>query len=231
MKDQRTRIVLSLCDRTGVMVQPWLDAGYECWIVDTQHPEGEHRDGNLVKVGADITTWLPPRADYRICFAFPPCTNLAGSGARWFRSKGLSGLADGIRLVDAARTIAEWTGAPWMLENPVGTLSSYWREPDYAFDPCDYAGYPGGEDERYTKRTQLWTGGGFVMPAPRPQAPTGPNPIHWASPGDDRGDRRSVTPRGFAHAVFQANEQSGASLEDYRQANRHPELPLAGGAA
>ena len=31
-------LVLSLCDRTGVMVEPWRQAGYQCHIVDVQHP-------------------------------------------------------------------------------------------------------------------------------------------------------------------------------------------------
>jgi hypothetical protein len=25
-----------------------------------------------------------------------------------------------------------------MIENPVSTVSTYWRKPDYTFDPCDY---------------------------------------------------------------------------------------------
>ena len=32
----RTLRVLSLCDRTGVMVRPWHDAGHECTTVDMQ---------------------------------------------------------------------------------------------------------------------------------------------------------------------------------------------------
>jgi hypothetical protein len=88
-------IVLSLCDRTGQMVQPWLEAGYECWIVDVQHAPGETREGRLVKVGADLTRgYLPPRRDYAAAFAFPACTNLAVSGARWFQEKGLRGLLE-----------------------------------------------------------------------------------------------------------------------------------------
>lgn len=83
-------IVLSLCDYTGVMDQPWLEAGYECWIVDTRHEPGVHRNPdnpNLVRVGTDVRDWLPPRMDYVMAFAFPPCTHLAVSGARWFRKK------------------------------------------------------------------------------------------------------------------------------------------------
>lgn len=198
--------VLSLCDRTGVMVEPWLEAGYECWIVDIQHDEGEHREGNLVTVGADVTTWLPPKGDYTAAFAFPPCTHLANSGARWFKDKGLGKLAEGIALVEACHRILQWTEAPWMLENPVGQLSTYWRKPDHYFDPCDYGGYLGGEDDTYTKKTCLWTGNGFVMPEKEPVEPVDGSRMHSFHPEmENRSDLRSVTPEGFARAVFEAN--------------------------
>jgi len=105
--EERPPIVLSLCDRTGNMVRPWLDAGHECWIVDLQHPDGEHRDGNLVRVGADVLTWLPPRRDFLFVAAFPPCTDLAVSGARWYRDKGLGALARAAELVDRCRQVCE----------------------------------------------------------------------------------------------------------------------------
>jgi len=37
--------VISLFDLTGIMVQPWLDAGYEAWIVDVQHPVAYRHHG------------------------------------------------------------------------------------------------------------------------------------------------------------------------------------------
>jgi hypothetical protein len=207
------RIVLSLCDRTGNMVRPWLAAGWECWIVDMQHEPGEHRDPDnplLVRVGADVTRWLPPRREYRIVFGFPPCTNLAVSGSRWFRTKGLAGLIDGLRVVEGTREIAEWCEAPWMIENPVSTLSSYWRKPDFLFDPCDYARLA-GEHEAYTKRTCLWVGNGFVMPEPRPLPPELGSKMHRLPPSEDRGDLRSITPLGFARAVYLANHKESGS--------------------
>ena len=202
-------IVLSLCDLTGNMVRPWREAGFECWIVDLQHPAGEqHIDddhmGRLVRVGADITDWLPPRRDYVACFAFPPCTDLAVSGARWFKDKGLGALIDGLTLVERCRRICEWTGAPWMLENPVSTISTYWRQPDYKFDPYEYAGWS-GKDETYTKRTCLWTGGGFVMPEREPLQPELGSKMHLLPPSPDRANLRSATPNGFARAVLLAN--------------------------
>lgn len=198
--------MLSLCDYTTVTAQPWADAGFLCYCVDAQHEPGEHREGNIVRVGADLLTWLPPLADYAFVAAFPPCTNLAVSGARWFKDKGLSGLADGLRLVERCEQIAQWTGAPWFVENPVSTLASYWREPDYRFDPYEYGGYEGGHGDGYTKRTCLWTGGGFVMPEPQPiQLAFDHDRIHRAPPGPERANFRSATPRGFAQAVFEFN--------------------------
>lgn len=198
-------IVLSLCDRTGVMVEPWLAEGYECWIVDVQHEPGEHVDGRLVRVGADIRTWLPPRRDYAAAFAFPPCTNLAVSGARWFQEKGMRGLIDGLELVERCREILNWTDAPWCLENPVSVISSYWRKPDYTFQPWHY-----GDLE--SKKTCLWTGNGFVMPTPiHATQPAGVTERVWRmAPSADRGDRRSITAPGFARAVFAANQRKVA---------------------
>lgn len=206
--------VLSLCDRTGVMVEPWLRSGFDCTIVDIQHDGVERAkfsdDAWLTKVGADVATWLPPLDEYAIVFAFPPCTHLAVSGARWWQEKGLGALIDGLRLVEACRRICEWTGAPWMLENPIGSLSSYWREPDWKFDPYEYAGYPGGENDTYTKRTCLWVGNGFRIPPRRPLEAVDGSKFHLLAPSPDRADERSVTPRGFARAVFEANVQSVA---------------------
>jgi hypothetical protein len=193
--------VLSLCDRTGVMVEPWLAAGYRAVIVDEQHPPGVACDGNLWRIGADVRTYNPAGIPFAIIFAFPPCTHLAVSGARWFEDKGLEALHDAIGLVVACKRICEASGAPWMLENPVGTLSSYWRKPDYTFQPWQYG-------DTYTKKTCLWTGGGFVMPEPwiahRPADVKAS--IHLMPPSADRGDKRSITPEGFARAVFAANE-------------------------
>lgn len=205
---RRRGIVLSLCDRTANMVRPWAEAGYQCYCVDIQHPRGLTRNGNVTLIGVDLLSWLPPREEYAIAFAFTPCTHLAVSGARWFKDKGLGALVEGLELFHRGIEILDWTGAPYMAENPVGTISSYYRKPDHAFDPCGYAGYlPEGEQEgeAFTKKTCLWTGGGFVMPEARPVPPTLGSFIHSLPPSADRGDLRSITPMGFARAVFEAN--------------------------
>ncbi|NUX58694.1 hypothetical protein [Paraburkholderia youngii] len=209
--------VISLFDVSGRMVQPWLDAGYECWIVDIQHPPayetgGITSEGRLHRVHWDLTKpWLCPVARERIAFvaAFPPCDHLAVSGARWFKGKGLRLLAKSVELFATAAEFCEWSGAPYLIENPVSTISSYWRAPDRLFHPYEFTGYE--PMDNYTKKTCLWTGGGFVMPEPSrvPYALIGApdDRIHKCPPGPERHNIRSATPLGFARACFAYNER------------------------
>ena len=82
-------VVLSLCDRTGNMVQPWLDNGYHAITVDLQPATNPNQ--NREHIIADVTNWKPPlrHGTPKIVFAFPPCTHLAVSGARWYQEKGM----------------------------------------------------------------------------------------------------------------------------------------------
>src|ERR1700753_2679415 len=139
---------LFLFDYSTVAARPWAESCVLCYCIDVQHPAGESRDGNIVKVGADVLTYLPPMCEYVFGCAFPPCTDIAVSGARWFSGKGLYALSDSIRLFARAAQILEWIGAPYYMENPVSVISSHWRKPDYTFNPCDYG-------DPYTKKTCL----------------------------------------------------------------------------
>lgn len=198
---------LFLCNRTENMIRPWLDAGIPCLTVDLRdadrpHPLRTHLRQDVQRIR------VPDRPAF--VAAFPPCTDLAVSGARWYRGKGLRALIRALETVEACREICEASGAPYMIENPVGTLATYWREPDFSFDPCDYG-------DPYTKRTLLWTGNGFVMPpvvmpgdlfeAPTWVEPSEGSKMHRMS--SSWSDRRSATPRGFAAAVFRTNGRPG----------------------
>jgi len=208
---------ISLFDYTGVMMEPWLEGGYECHIFDSQHKPGsfQHSSG-LWKHGYDLRN-IPLALlemlgeDIRFVSCFPPCNHLSISGARWFKGKGLRLLAQSIDLFATSSEFSELSGAPYLIENPQSTISTYWREPDHKFHPAHYSGYVGGE-EAYTKETWLWTGGGFVMPPRQMHGDLFDMPdttyIHHQSPGEERANIRSATPRGFAIAI----------LED-----RHPE--------
>jgi hypothetical protein len=159
--------------------------------------------------------------------AFPPCTDLANSGSRHWAKKRLENPSFQDEAADTCRIaadIADYFGVPYMIENPVGKLSTLWRKPDYTFHPCDYAGYLPEDDkhpdfpdiiparDRYFKKTCLWTGNGFVIP-PRalilPKEEDKDNP-GWAKTGGKSSRTkmiRSLTPRGFARAVFESNSK------------------------
>jgi hypothetical protein len=209
-------IVVSLFDVSGKMVEPWLNQGYECWIVDIQHPPaystcGVTTEGNLHKVHYDLTKpWLPPFDKNRIAFvaAFPPCDHLAVSGSRWFTGKGLRKLSTAVEMFATAAEFCEWANAPYLIENPVSTISSYWRKPDHTFSPHHFTGY--NLEDNYTKKTCLWVAGGFVMPEKFELDDLSPpdDRIHKCPPGPNRHNIRSATPTGFAHAVYLANSQN-----------------------
>lgn len=205
MKD----IFLGIYDLTGNMAKPWIEAGYTAVLVDVQHPAGITESDGVIRIGADIRNgWLPPREMIdRIAFAaaFPPCDHLAVSGARWFKGKGLRKLALSIDLFATAAELCEWLAVPYIIENPVSTISTYWRKPDAVFHPHHFTLLE--PDDNYTKQTCLWTGGGFVMPESCHDFTLGKpdDRIHKAAPGPDRANFRSATPMGFARAVFRAN--------------------------
>jgi len=212
---RRKGVVVSLCDYTANMVRPWAEAGYLCYCVDLQHAPGERKEGSIVFVGADVREWLPPCCEVAIVFAFPPCTDVAVSGARWFKDKGLGALIRSLQLFDACVRLAEWSQAPYMIENPVTAVSTHWRKPDHLFDPCDFGGYLTPPADAYTKRTCLWTGNGFSMPTPRPVAPTEGSRMHRIGPRNDRANLRSATPNGFARAVFEANHKPRRNISGH----------------
>lgn len=208
---QNPKIILSLFDFSGAMLQPWKTAGYDCYIVDIQHPSHRPTTKNGIEcLHADLSqAWLPPFSPDDIAFvsAFPPCDHLSVSGARWFKGKGLRKLASSISMFATAVEICEWSKAPYLIENPISTISSYWRKPDHIFHPYHFANHE--PNDNYTKKTCLWTGGGFIMPEKCSGIGLGKpdDRIHKAPPGKDRNAFRSQTPFGFAQAVFEVNQK------------------------
>ena len=221
-------IVVSLFDVSGEMVKPWAEAGYECHLFDMQH-EGQtsekYGDGQIWKHQADLTSATPVRwvieehckGDGKaVAFvsAFPPCTHLAVSGARWFKGKGLRALQESIGYFATAAEVIDGTGAPGFMENPMSTISTYFREPDFKFHPAQYQGYT-SEFADYTKETWLWAFNGFVMPPMSMEPDLFHEPdktyIHHQPPGEERANIRSKTPPGFPEAVFQANRPKEAA--------------------
>lgn len=210
-------IVVCLFDTSGVMGEPWRAAGFRVIRLDLFNDQQFRipEPGESVAVQADLMKGVPeemmrPEFLERVVFvaAFPPCTHLAVSGARWFKGKGLRKLADSINMFATASEFCEAAGAPYLIENPVSTISTYWRQPDHTFHPWHFNQLDAASS--YTKKTCLWVGCGFRMPLRLvdDSLPVDENYIHYlgSRARDDKGkDLRSVTPAGFARAVFLAN--------------------------
>lgn len=157
MSDRDT--IVSLCDLTGVMVRPWAEAGYRTIQVDPQlETSGE---GRSIRLGGKVgDEWIDSLLvdvcmSGRVAFlaAFPPCTDLAVSGARWFKSKLEADPDCQKRAVELAQKCAwfgELAGCPWFVENPVSVLSSMWRKPDHYFHPYQFTALEEGDN--YTKK-------------------------------------------------------------------------------
>jgi hypothetical protein len=225
-------IVLSLYDFTGEALKPWAEAGYECYAFDIQHKgwtNGED-DINYIKMDLhninNIETLRSWFSEENVVFgmAFPVCTDLAVSGAAHFKAKAARDPEFQIKASNHARWCASLFDAlnvPYFIENPVSRLSTLWRKPNYSFHPYEYGEYiPDSEAEHprwpdyiapkdgYTKKTCLWTGGGFRMPHRLPTCkPTGYSTQHLKLGGKSQRtkDIRSATPRGFARAVYEFN--------------------------
>lgn len=219
-------IVISLCDYTGNMVKPWIENGYQAFLVDPQHLTTRTEHG-VTKFAGTIEEALPELSeiirsrDVSMVFGFPPCTNLAVSGARhfdrkmtdkaWKHYQGPNMFSDAARIAWQCEMVGQLAGVPWMVENPVSRLSTIWRKPDHSFHPWHFSGYE--PSESYTKKTCLWTGGGFIMPEPAKDNSLGApdDRIHKAPPGPERANFRSATPMGFARAVFAYNAAEGSA--------------------
>lgn len=156
-----------LFDRTGIMAQPWLNAGVECWLFDGQHAPGVHRDADnplLVRVGTWFTPFDPSQATAiaktvgeGVIFiaSFAECTDLTCTGARWWPAKLEADPLFQEKAVDLAKLVYRvarrcwWLNGfkansmpAWMLENPaISRLNTMWRRPDHKFHPSDYGGY------------------------------------------------------------------------------------------
>ena len=222
--------VISLYDYTGFALMPWRDAGYECYAYDIAHEDTQkdginflHADLHQQSTLDEIAAFHDGRAMFMSCF--PVCTDLAVSGAAWFAKKReanprFQDEAAGHAI--ACSAVGDYLGCPYFVENPVSVLSSLWRKPNYSFHPFEYGGYLPTDDkhpiwpdyiagqDRYSKKTCLWTNGLFKMPKKKPVDHTVKGRSTQDSQLGGKTEKtkriRSATPRGFAQAVFEANK-------------------------
>lgn len=223
----KTKSIILLCCLTKIFGKPWADSGYQVIMIDPQHPKGISRDGNYILMGDmiensyDYLASVLYRRQCKLVAGFPPCTDVAVSGAaHWQRKfeKDRYFQAKAAIIAQECKTIGELAQCPWFFENPVSGFSSIFGKPNFTFHPYEFGGYLPEDDihplypsyfkprDSYPKKTCLWSGGGFLLPEKKPvKVDNGYSDQYKKLGGRSLKTKniRSATPRGFSQAVYE----------------------------
>jgi len=177
--------ILVACEESQVVTIAFRNAGHEAYSCDVLPPSGGYPEWHIQN---DVLRVLHDSWDMVI--AFPPCTHLSASGARWWKEKQKDGrqgkaLAFFMHFVNCAPL--------WAIENPIGLMSTVYMKPDQIIQPWQF-----GHGE--TKATCLWLGG---LPLLKPtNIVTGREQRIWKMPDSlKRAKLRSKTYPGIAQAM------------------------------
>lgn len=189
--------ILVACEESQAVTIEMRRLGHEAYSCDIEPCSGGHPEWHLQ---VDALELLKMKWD--MILAFPPCTHLAVSGARYFEQKRKDGRQQAA--IDFFMRFANADCPKIAIENPVGIMSSVWRKPDQIIQPWQF-----GHGE--TKRTCLWLKG---LP---PLFPTnivdGREQRIWKMPpSEDRAKNRAKTFPGIARAM--AEQWAGDIRED-----------------
>jgi len=187
--------ILVACEESQEITKRLREKGHEAYSCDIQETSGPMPEYHLQ---CDVKQLLKLKWDCII--AFPPCTDLASSGARWFKEKQKDGRQ--AASIEFFKLFTELDCPMIMIENPVGIMSSHYRKPDQIIQP-----YMFGHTE--TKATCLWLKGLPLLQETnnvKQEMDKLPNKvkhrIHYAS-GKNRAKIRSKTFSGVAQAIVE----------------------------
>jgi|TARA_R100000030_G_scaffold15092_3_gene9958 site-specific DNA-cytosine methylase len=193
--------VLVACEYSGAVRDALINLGHDavsCDLLPTDVP-GPHHQGSVLDILDD---------GWDMMIAFPPCTHLAVSGARWFAAKRADGRQQ--QGIDFFMALANANIPKIAIENPVGIMSTEWRKPDQIIQPWQYG-------HEATKTTCLWLKGlpnltptNVVGKGARHVTKSGRSLPEWYNlpPSEDRWKIRSKTFQGIADAM--ADQWGGA---------------------
>lgn len=181
--------VLIGCEFSGVVRDAFLKRGINAWSCDLL------QNNSPFHIQDDIRNQLDMKWDMMI--AFPPCTHLCVSGARWFKNK----QNEQKEAIDFVRTLMEADIPMIAIENPIGVISTKIRRPEQIIQPWQF-----GHGE--TKATCLWLKN---LPILKPTMIVEGREarIHKMPPSKNRGMYRSISYQGIADAMA---EQWGSLL-------------------
>ena len=183
--------ILIACEESQEVCNAFREKGHEAYSCDILPPSGGRQEWHLQ---GNVMAFLPLPGlsmGWDMVIAFPPCTHLAVSGARYFKGK----IADGRQqfAINFFMKIANCGCPKLAIENPVGIMSTKYRKPDQIIQPWQF-----GHGE--TKATCLWLNG---LPSLIPtNIVEGREQRVWKlPPSADRAKLRSKTFKGIAEAM------------------------------
>jgi len=174
------------CEFSGVVRQAFRDKGFDAYSCDLLESE----DGSKYHIQGDIISTINS-LDRKPILAIlhPPCTNLAVSGARWFKDKKVEQEND----LDFVRKLMALDIERICIENPISIISSRIRKPDQIIQPWMF-----GHGE--VKATCLWLKNlPKLFPTNIVEGRTAR--VHNEPPSPDRWKNRSRTLQGIAEAM------------------------------
>lgn len=178
--------VLVACEFSGVVREAFRARGHDAWSCDLLGAEDESPFHFAFDVFAALSL---RKMRWEMLIAFPPCTHLCVSGARWFKYK----KDEQAEAAGFFWKLAEWPIQKVAVENPIGIMSTLYRKPDQIIQPWQF-----GHGE--TKATCLWLKG-LPKLVPTNIVSGREARVHRASPGPDRWKERSRTLPGIAAAM------------------------------
>lgn len=178
--------VLVACEESQAVTIAFRKLGHDAYSCDVQECSGGYPEWHIKQ---DVIPLL--RGNWDIIIAFPPCTDLAVSGARWFKQKQVDGRQQ--KSIDFFMKFVNADCNKIAIENPIGIMSTIYRKPDQIIQPWQF-----GHGE--TKATCLWLKG---LPLLKPtKIVNGREHNIWKMPpSPDRAKLRSKTYPGIAYAM------------------------------
>lgn len=178
--------VLVACEESQAVTLAFRNKGHEAFSCDVLRASGGHPEWHIQD---DVRTVLHDQWD--MILAFPPCTDLCASGARWWKAKQASGAQQAS--IDFFLMFTEVDCPKVAIENPVGIMSKTYRKPDQIIQPWQH-----GHGE--TKATCLWLKG---LPLLKPSCIVDgrESRIHAMPQTAQRSMLRSKTYQGIAYAM------------------------------
>ncbi len=178
--------ILIACEESQIVLTEFLQLGHDVYSCDLIPTTGAYPERHIQ---GDVAPLLKKKWDMII--AFPPCTHLASSGARWFGKKRENGQQQ--NAIDFFMLFTSLPCPKIVIENPVGIMSIIYRRPHQIIQPWQY-----GHGEM--KTTCLWLKG---LPNLKPTNIVGGREQKmWRMPPSiDRSMLRSKTYKGVAKAM------------------------------